>query len=94
MLFMNLAKEVQELWHRKSVRQIASLFSVNILGLPLGIVTNIIVTRYLGPELFGDYKFICSIFNFAALFATLGFFQAGNRAIILSRSKEQIRKYY
>ena len=91
---MSLVKTVHELWGRKHVRQIASLFSVNILGLLLGIITNIIVTRYLGPELFGDYKFICSIFNFAALFATLGFFQSGNRVIVLSKNRGQTREYY
>lgn len=91
---MNLSGRIRDLWGRKQTRQIASLFSVNIIGLPLGIITNIIVTRYLGPELFGDYKFICSIFNFAALFATLGFFQSGNRAIVTLNDKHRIRGLY
>lgn len=91
---MNLVDKAKGLWQTKTVRQAASLFSVNILGIPLGIVTNIIVTKYLGARMFGDYKFICSVFNFAALIATFGFFQAGNRAIVLSKDKEKTRGFY
>ena len=91
---MDIKNKVQELWQRKAVRQVASLFSVNIICIPLGIVTNIIVTRYLGPQLFGDYKFIVSVFNFAALITTFGFFQAGNRAIILSKDRDKTRGFY
>lgn len=86
--------KLQELWQQQSVRQVASLFSVNIIGIPLGVVTNIIVTKYLGSQLFGDYKFICSVFNFAALIATFGFFQAGNRAIVISKNRNTIRSFY
>lgn len=85
---------IKVLTQRKSVRQIASLFSVNLIGIPLGIVTNIIVTKYLGAQLFGDYKFIQSVFNFAILFFTFGFFQAGNRAIVLSNDRDKTREYY
>lgn len=85
---------IKDISKQQSVRQVASLFSVNIIGIPLGIVTNIIVTKYLGTQLFGDYKFICSVFNFAALIATLGFFQAGNRAIVISKNRDLIRGFY
>ena len=89
-----LATKLNGLLKNKSVRQVAALFSVNLFGIPLGIVTNILVTRYLGAELFGDYKLFCSIFNFAALFATIGFFQAGNRAIVQSKDPTKIRGFY
>lgn len=91
---MSIRDRLKELWQRKYVRQAISLLSVNVFGIPLGIITNIIVTRYLGAQLFGDYKFICSVFNFAALIVTLGFFQAGNRAIVLSNNKHDTRNYY
>ena len=90
----NYKFKIQRLWQQQSVKQVASLFSVNIVGIPLGVVTNIVVTKYLGSELFGDYKFICSIFNFAALIATFGFFQAGNRAIVISKNREKIQGLY
>ena len=85
---------LSDLWQRKSLKQIISLLSVNIIGIPLAILTNILVTSYLGPELFGDYKLICGIFNLAALLVTLGFFQAGNRAIVLAKDNQRIREFY
>lgn len=91
---MSIKERIGAMWQKKSVRQVVSLFSVNMIGIPLGIVTNVIVTRYLGAQLFGDYKFICSVFNFAALIATFGFFQAGNRAIVLSTDKAKTRGFY
>lgn len=90
---MNL-KSINNLTKRKGVRQAASLFSVNIIGIPLAIVTNIIVTRYLGTKLFGDYKFICSVFNLATLIASFGFFQAGNRVVVLTKNIDKTRGYY
>lgn len=91
---MRITNLIKKTWQSKHVKQIISLLSVNLLGIPLGIITNIIVTRYLGAQLFGDYKYICSILNFAALVASLGFFQAGNRAIVLSKNKEETQRYY
>ncbi|MBA0882473.1 hypothetical protein GTZ96_002035 [Flavobacterium sp. BBQ-18] len=36
---------------------------VNIIGIPLGLVTSMILTRYLGPKLFGDYSYLmCSFY--------------------------------
>lgn len=75
-------------------KQFLSLFSVNMLGLPLGLLTSIVVTRYMGPQLYGDYKFINSIFNFAYIICNFGFFHAGNRALVLSNDREKSQQYY
>ena len=65
-----------------------------MLGLPLGLLTSIVVTRYLGAQLYGDYKFINSIFNIAIIICNFGFFHAGNRALVLSDDKKKSREYY
>lgn len=78
----------------KRGKQFLSLFSVNMLGLPLGLLTSIVVTRYMGPKLFGDYQFINSVFNFAYIICNFGFFHAGNRALVLSTDREKSRQYY
>lgn len=70
------------------------LFSVNIAGIPMGIITSIIYTHYLGPNGFGDYQFMDNLFNFTILIATFGFFQAANRALVLNNDKEKARQYY
>ncbi len=75
-------------------RQVAGLFSVNIIGIPIGIITSIVITRYLGAEGFGDFKFIQSIFNFAIIIFTFGFFQAGNRALVLNHDKRKAKELY
>jgi O-antigen/teichoic acid export membrane protein len=75
-------------------KQVLGLFSVNIIGIPIGIITSIVVTRYLGPQGYGDYKFIQSIFNFAIIIFTFGFFQAGNRALVLNNDRQKAKEYY
>lgn len=75
-------------------RQVAGLFSVNIIGIPIGIITSIVITRYLGAEGFGNFKFIQSIFNFAIIIFTFGFFQAGNRALVLNNDKQKAKELY
>ncbi len=75
-------------------RQVLGLFSVNIIGLPIGIITSIVITRYLGAQEYGDYRFIQSIFNFAIIIFSFGFFQAGNRALVLNHDKQKAKEYY
>jgi O-antigen/teichoic acid export membrane protein len=75
-------------------KQLVSLFSANLLGIPFGVITSIILTRYLGSQGYGDYKFIISIFNFAIIICTFGFFQAGNRVLVLNNDKIKAKEYY
>lgn len=70
------------------------MFSVNLIGIPIAIITSILITRYLGAKGFGDYKFIISIFNFAIIIFTFGFFHAGNRAMVLNNDRQKAREYY
>lgn len=76
------------------LRQVVSLFSVNILMIPLSIISNIFITRFLGAEAFGDFKFIFYVFSLAMVLFTFGFFQAGNRALVLNSSADKGREYY
>ena len=78
----------------KSVKQFSGLFSANLLGLPLGFLTSIVITRYLGSELYGDYKFFDSIFRIAIVICNFGFFNACNRVLVLNENKTKSREYY
>lgn len=91
---MQIKKHIHSLKTNTRARQVMGLFSVNIIGIPIGIITSIIITRYLGPQGFGDYKFIQSIFNFAIIIFTFGFFQAGNRALVLNNDKQKAKELY
>ncbi|HVS93277.1 MAG TPA: oligosaccharide flippase family protein [Mucilaginibacter sp.] len=81
-------------WQNPRVKQIMMLFSVNLAGIPVAIVTNILLTHFLGPTHFGDYQFLDNFFNFTILIASFGFFQAANRALVLNHDKEKARQYY
>jgi len=90
----NLIGYVKVLIAKPKAKQVLGLFSVNILGIPISIVTSIVVTRYMGPDLYGDFKFLNNIFSLCMVLFTFGFFQAGNRAIVLVDDKSKIREYY
>lgn len=77
-----------------SLRQIVTLLTVNIIGIPLGIITSILLTRFLGAKDYGNYMFIYNILGLSSIVGTFGFFYAGNRAIILSGEKNKIKEYY
>jgi O-antigen/teichoic acid export membrane protein len=90
----NLRALASEYWKNPKARQILMLFSVNIAGIPMGIITSIIYTHYLGPNGWGDYQFLDNLFNFTVLVCTFGFFWAANRALVLNHDKEKARQYY
>lgn len=89
-----IKKQFTQLKNNPRAKQVLGLFSVNIIGIPIGIITSIVITRYLGAQGFGDYKFILSIFNLAIIIFSFGFFQAGNRALVLNDDKQKAKEYY
>lgn len=65
----------------KKFKQIVSMLTSSALGIVLGIGTSVINTRLLGPEDFGDFKFIQSIFNILVIFFSVGIFHTGGRLL-------------
>lgn len=76
------------------IKQATILFSVNIFSIPLSFISSILITRYLGPIDFGNYTFLLNIFGLAVIVYDFGFFQAGNRALVLNNDKSKAREYY
>ncbi len=76
------------------IKQVLALFSVNVIAIPIGIITSIVITRYLGAQGYGDFRFIHSIFSIAVIIFSFGFFQAGNRALVLNTDKQKAKEYY
>ena len=81
-------------WKNQKVRQVAMLFSVSLVSMPIGIVTSVVLSRFLGPNLYGDYNFLDNLFNLATIIFTLGFFYAANRMLVLNHDKKCAREYY
>jgi O-antigen/teichoic acid export membrane protein len=75
-------------------KQAVTLYTANILGIPLSIINSVIITRFLGPSYYGDYRFLFNIFNLSVVFFSLGFFQAGNRALVLNSDKKKAKELY
>lgn len=71
-----------------------ALYSVNLIGIPLSIVTSIVLTKYLGPAGFGNFSLLYNIFHFANVIFTFGFFHAANRALVLTHDEKRAREYY
>jgi O-antigen/teichoic acid export membrane protein len=90
-MFKNIIEKYK---YTTRTKQLVSLFSTNLLGIPFGIVTSIIITRYLGSQGYGDFKFILSVFNFAIIICNLGLFQAGSRGLVLNNDHAISREYY
>lgn len=85
---------INTIFKQRSVKQFLGLFSVNLISLPLGFITSIVITRYLGAQGYGDYKFIDSIFRMAIILCNFGLFHAGSRALLLEKERSRSREYY
>ncbi len=82
------------IWGNVRFRQVLLLYAANLAGVPLALVTSIVFTRFLGPQGYGNFAFLDSIFDFGKTIFTLGFFYAGSRAIVLSNLPQKVREYY
>ena len=89
-----LKKLLKEYRSNKRIKQVAGLLSVNILSIPLSIITSIIITRFLGSTGYGNFKFILNLFTLAVVVFTFGFFQAGNRALVLNSEPQKARELF
>lgn len=89
-----LSKQYSRFKSNAKAKQSLGLLLVNFAGLPIGIATSILLARTLGVEGYGNYNFIFSVFTFSSLIITLGFFQAGNRALVLNNNKERSKQYF
>lgn len=70
------------------------LYAVNIISIPITILTSIILTSYLGAKDYGNFQFLNNLFFFVVIIFTFGFFQAGNRALIQNNDSDKAKEYY
>jgi O-antigen/teichoic acid export membrane protein len=77
-----------------NVRAVLYLMGSNILSLPLILISNVILGRFLGASGFGDYTFLISLLTVFVTVFTFGFYQAGGRAVVLSSSRTRIKQFY
>ncbi len=83
-----------DLWSNMRVKQTATLYAASFAGIPFAIVTSIVFTRFLGPQGYGDFSFLGSLFDLAIIIFPMGIFFAGNRALVLNNDKVKAREYF
>ncbi len=76
----------------KRVKQVGSLYTSMVCSIFLGIGVSVVNTRILGPQIYGDLKFLQTLFSFAAPFLTLGFFVAGSRLLAKKENQDISRQ--
>lgn len=76
------------MWSRtRRARQVSCLYAGMIAGVGLGVATSVVNTQLLGPDGYGDLKFIQNMFIFGATVLTLGLFVSGGRLIALEAAE-------
>lgn len=85
---------LQQYQNNQRFRQVLGLYTVNVVGIPLSIVSSIIITRFLGPSVYGDFKFLFNLFTLLVVIFSFGFFMAGNRALVLNTDLQKAREFY
>ena len=89
-----IKKLLEQYQNNPKLKQVISLLSVNVIVIPLSIISSIIITSFLGPVAYGDFQFIFNLFNLAVVIFAFGFFQAGNRALVLNNDPQKARELY
>ena len=68
------------------------LFSAWIGALGLNFLGSVLTTKLLGPSLYGDYKFVQTLWALLTILSTLGFVQSGSRVILLETNPTNAKK--
>lgn len=89
-----MISKIRDIVNNGLLKRFLGLFTVNILALPLGAITSIVVTQYLGAQAYGDYKFLDSVFKVAIVICNLGLFNAASRALLLNKDRIEAKQYY
>lgn len=81
---------IRDFLKKRKSKQVGSLYASMVLGIIVGIIISVINTRLLGPERYGDLKFLQILFTFVVTFLTLGIFVSGAR--LLAQKKNETIK--
>jgi len=65
----------------RKTKQVMSLYSSTFLWIIIGIAVSVLNTRILGPQHYGDLKFLHALFNIGGSIFIFGFFDSGARLI-------------
>lgn len=75
----------------RKIRQVSVLYGSMLLGIVLGVTVSVLNTRLLGPEVFGDYRFIQSVYAFFTVIISFGFVVTASK-LTAENKNEHIRR--
>lgn len=71
----------------KEKNQVLLLYGSTLLGIIIGVLSSVINTRSLVPELYGDVRYVQNIISFVSSLLFFGYFTSGSRLLAISRSE-------
>ena len=78
---------------KDSLKKIAAMYGASILAIALGFLISIFNSRVLGPEQFGDFKFIETVSRLIASIVSVGFFISITRLLAVSKHKSDEHRF-
>src|SRR3990170_701404 len=75
----------------KKTKQVASLYTSMVLGVVISFGVSIVNTRFLGPQQYGDLKFLQNLFSIFVTCLTFGYFTTGST--LLAQKKNELLKH-
>ncbi|MFS4493383.1 oligosaccharide flippase family protein [Maribacter sp. 2308TA10-17] len=78
---------------KNTITKIATMYGASILAVVLGFLVSIFNSRILGPEQFGDYKFIQTVGTLIASLISVGFFISLTRLLAINKEKIKEAKF-
>lgn len=74
------------------LQQASILFSAMVLAMGFNFAASIITARMLGPQFYGDMKFMQTFWALLTILASFGYFHSGSRVLVLQKEMQSIRE--
>lgn len=78
---------------KNSYKKIITMYGASFLAIVVGFLISIFNSRILGPESFGDYKFIETVARFISSLVSVGVFISITRLLALNTDQNKERRY-
>ncbi len=78
---------------KETYKKIFTMYGASFLAIILGFLVSIFNSRVLGPENFGNYKFIETVARFIASLVSVGVFISITRLLALNTDQKKERRY-
>ncbi|MCS4301644.1 oligosaccharide flippase family protein [Chryseobacterium sp. BIGb0232] len=91
---MKLINFLREGYKNENITQAFWLLVSTVVGLVLGFVTNSLLTRILGKDVYGDYALLFNIYSFCQIIFNFGIFYTISRLVAITNDTSRARGYY